>query len=53
MPPAERIDATVVAQVWLAVSALRADPLIGQSGAMVTGGRYSLATGVVTPLPQL
>ena len=45
----ERIDATVVAQVRLTVTALRAEPLIGQSGAMVTGGRYSLTTGVVTP----
>jgi carbonic anhydrase len=53
MPREERIDATVVAQVWLAVTALRADPLIGQSGVMVAGGRYSLTTGVVTPLSEL
>ncbi|GIH04168.1 hypothetical protein Rhe02_22350 [Rhizocola hellebori] len=43
----ERIDATVAAQVQLTVTALRADPVIAGSGAMVTGGRYSLTTGVV------
>jgi carbonic anhydrase len=46
----ERIDATVAAQVRLTVTALRADPLIAESGAMVTGGRYSLTTGVVGQL---
>jgi carbonic anhydrase len=49
----ERVDATVVAQVRLTVTSLLADPLITTSGAMVTGGRYSLQTGAVTPLARL
>ncbi len=50
LPRDELIDAVVTQHTRLAIAELRADPLIAASAALVEGGRYSLATGEVTPL---